>query len=70
MAARAPLRKVGPKLMVILANLDSVNAVRTIRIVKIVTIKKVRMISWIFMDLHGNDHLMSKNMISQRLTIS
>ena len=56
--------------MVILANLDSVNAVRTIRIVKIVTIKKVRMISWIFMDLHGNDHLMSKNMISQRLTIS
>ena len=43
-AARAPLRKVGPKLIVILANLQIVNAVRMIRIVKIAIIKKVRMI--------------------------
>ena len=60
MAARAPLRKVGPKLIVILANLGIVKVVKMIRIVKIAIIKKVRMI------ISHNDHLMSKNIISHK----
>ena len=35
--------KVGPKFIVILANLEIVNAVRMIRIVNVTIIKKVRM---------------------------
>ena len=44
LAARAPLRNVGPKLMVMLANLGIVKVVRRTIIVKIAIIKKVGMI--------------------------